>query len=512
MVDSGSRFSLVQFGLYRYIALNRFIDRDEGFSLLASRLVLANKKPYLDFFFQQAPLLPYVYALWMKVAGVTWVSARMFAGVLTAILGTLLFEHVKHVTKNWSAAFCAVVLFASSTQIFAWFLLAKVYSLAGLLLFASYVVLSRIGDRHSKWVVGFGGLLLGLSIDTRSYLILILPFFVWWLVRNSGTKVNSSVWWLLGGVLAGNIPAIYFFLSSPRAFLFNNLGYHLIRSDGGAMGMWTEKIFALLLSLLGGPGGNGIQLSLLLLISWAFVFSVRDSKYPPRFAFEIGVAVMFISLLPTPVIVQYFSLAVPFFIACAVCVLSGIYQNLTSTTARTFGIAAGIILIIVYIGVSVPDFKSYLFTGNDVPGVSSAKDPADWKIDRVIEVSETINKIVGSGQMAVAFWPGDIFQTDAAPLSGTENDWSMPVASKLSADQKLRFHVLSAGEIEDAFARREPRVVVLRDLVLSPDPPEKGLARVPHRTWNDFKVSLLSHGYTVARIIGGISIYVRNQN
>src|SRR5215475_6128884 len=77
-------FSL-QFWFFSYVALHRFIDGDEGFFLLAARLVLEHKKPYIDFLFEQAPLFPYVYALWMKCFGVTWSSARLFAALLTAL-------------------------------------------------------------------------------------------------------------------------------------------------------------------------------------------------------------------------------------------------------------------------------------------------------------------------------------------------------------------------------------------------------------------------------------------
>ena len=60
-----------------FIARHRFVDGDEGFYLLASRLVLMHKKPYLDFSYLQAPLLPYVYAGWLRVVGLSWASARL---------------------------------------------------------------------------------------------------------------------------------------------------------------------------------------------------------------------------------------------------------------------------------------------------------------------------------------------------------------------------------------------------------------------------------------------------
>src|SRR5579863_3526665 len=85
---------LVQFLFFAFIALHRFIDADEGSYLLAARLILQHKNPYLDFFYNQAPLLPYVYAAWIKLGGVSWRSAKIFAALLTALLGTLVYLDV----------------------------------------------------------------------------------------------------------------------------------------------------------------------------------------------------------------------------------------------------------------------------------------------------------------------------------------------------------------------------------------------------------------------------------
>ena len=135
---------VVQAVFFSVLTLHRFVDGDEGFYLLASRLVLMHKKPYLDFFYTQAPLLPDVYALWMKCFQVSWIPARILPALLTALLGVLVYEHVCHVTRNWVAGLSAVVMFASSTLIFAWFPVVKTYSLAGLFLFSAYAVVSRV--------------------------------------------------------------------------------------------------------------------------------------------------------------------------------------------------------------------------------------------------------------------------------------------------------------------------------------------------------------------------------
>ena len=105
---------LLQAGFFWFVSQHRLIDVDEGFYLLASRLVLQHKAPYLDFFYTQAPLLPYVYAAWLKLAGISWFSARVFCALLTAVVGGLLYDHVCRETGKWLAGVSAVVLFASA--------------------------------------------------------------------------------------------------------------------------------------------------------------------------------------------------------------------------------------------------------------------------------------------------------------------------------------------------------------------------------------------------------------
>jgi hypothetical protein len=54
--------SLLYFVGLVYYARFHPIDADEGFYTTAARLVWEGKKPYRDFFYKQAPLLPYIYS------------------------------------------------------------------------------------------------------------------------------------------------------------------------------------------------------------------------------------------------------------------------------------------------------------------------------------------------------------------------------------------------------------------------------------------------------------------
>ncbi|HLI64010.1 MAG TPA: hypothetical protein VKV05_11455 [Terriglobales bacterium] len=473
---------------------------------MASRLVLLHKKPYLDFFYTQAPLLPYIYALWMKVAGVTWVSAKIFSALLTAILATLVCEEVWHETRNWLAGLSAAILFATSSLIFGFFPVVKTFSLAGLFLFAAYLLVSRTSVTSARWPMLLAGLLFGFSVSTRSYLVLVLPVLLWWVLQNTEPGARqTALLSFLGGFVLGIAPCLYFFAASPRAFLFNNLGYHALRSEGGLVGMWQQKFVALLQVFLLGPESNGIQTSLLFFISLAFLSSLPKRGSAARLAFQIAVVVGLVSLLPTPVHPQYFCLCIPFLLVTAVCVANDYLTELQPGRGKRLAAAGCVFLIGLYAAASVQDFRRYLVTGDGVAGVEPGL-AQDCRLEHVLAVSKAINQVVHPGEAVASFWPGFIFQTKAVPFPGFENDFGLPVAEDLSAEQRARYHILSAGEIEGDFAAHRPRVVVLRDHILVPTP-VKYREKV-RRLEDTFRAALLQERYTRIRTVGDMSIYV----
>src|SRR4051812_24058483 len=56
---------------------------DETYHLLAAQLILAGKKPYLDFCFPQTPFNAYWNAAWMRVFGQSWHVVHAIQALLT---------------------------------------------------------------------------------------------------------------------------------------------------------------------------------------------------------------------------------------------------------------------------------------------------------------------------------------------------------------------------------------------------------------------------------------------
>lgn len=502
---------VLQVVFFGFIARQRFIDGDEGSYLLAARLVLMHKTPSIDFFWNQAPLLPYAYALWMKGAGISWDSGRAFSVLLTTLLGVLLYLHVCAQTHRWLAGVSAVVLFASSTLVFAWFSVVKTYSLSGLLLFCAYVAVRRLPERSPRWPGVLGGLLFGLSIDARSYLLLLAPLFLWWILKCSADRTRQrSVIGFLAGLAIGLVPSLLIFLRAPGIFLFDNLGYHALRSSDGLIGWWLQKLFVIAQLFLGSGEANGLQWSIPFVLSMAFVLTPPRRGYSPRLAFQIVLLLGFICLLPTPAYVQYFSVCVPFLIVSTVCVVSEFLARLTSKRERLFAGFTCLVLMAIYLAAGSYDLRKYLFTGDGIPGLRTALDKSDWRLERVIEVSRAVDEIANPGEVVASFWPGDIFQSKAAPFPGLENPFALPVAEKLTARQRVLYSIISPGEILSDFAANKPRVVVLRNQVSS----AVTAADLPkvQRLEADIRSSLAAHGYNVIRSIGGISIYVSSRH
>ncbi len=497
----------VQLLAFAYIARHRFIDGDEGAYLLASRLVLGHKTPYLDFFWNQAPLLPYVYAAWMSGAGISWSAGRLLCVLLTSLLGLLLYLHICEQTKSSLAGLVAVAIFVSSTMVFAWFPVVKTHCLAGLLLFGAYLATCRVPTSNSRWYSAASGLLLGLSVETRSYLLLVVPLFLYWMLTNVAkpARLRQSIA-LMGGFALGTAPSLYLFLSSPDVFLFDNLRYHGLRSTAGLIGWWQEKLVVFAQLFLGSREGNGLQWSILFLISFGLVLSVSKRPYPPKFAFQVAVLLLVIGLLPTPSYAQYFCLCMPFLIVSVVCGTSELVSHFDGRRDRLLAGIACVCVLAVYVGSAVGDFRRYLVTGEGVPGVQPALDRGDWRLERVVEVSRAVGDLAQPGETVASFWPGDIFQTTAAPLSGLENPFAMPVSDKLTAEQRARYRIITPNEVESGFAAQRPRVVVLRNQIISAVTADE--LRRMQTLDATFRRSLVAGGYTAARTIGGISIYV----
>lgn len=447
------------------MATARLVDGDEGYYIMAAKMINQGRVPYLDFFLQQEFLVPYAYAPWLRVFGTTWYSARSLSAFLAILLGIALYFHAIRATGRRMLGLLAVALFAFTGYAVGWLTVVKTYVLSILLLFCAYaMVFTRIAER---WKYLLSGLFLGLAVDTRLYLIAVLPAFAIQIMGSgepSRRRLEQMLWFTLGLALA-LLPNLYFLLRNPRVFIFDIFIYHSLRSSAGLIGNLPQKwdIALQLLALKGHDGSASIQfgISLLFSIGLCVLTYVRHRRLP--LSVWISLLLTVVCFMPTPVYIQYFTCLVPFLIVNAVLLFARLNEDtLISSVARRRLRTALAIGCALYVLVWPYDYYRYGSWSRSIPGFVSPIWDANWKIPVINRVGAAIDRYTDStGHTAISWWPGYFIQTRTKPFPRMENHFG--IEEEFHPDSLLtsRYHFISDSEVDSAIQAHATRVAVL---------------------------------------------------
>ncbi|MCB0330146.1 MAG: glycosyltransferase family 39 protein, partial [Bdellovibrionales bacterium] len=480
-----------------FFSMSRFVAADEGFYLLAAKLIQDGLVPYRDFLYPQSPYFPYILNRFFSLFGTSWEAARIFGVISFACLTLLLFIRARSIASRMTA-YGIVVLFITSEAALGWFLVAKPYGFVALLLFATYLLL--VGHPRSRAAALVSGLLLGTAIGVRSYVVVAYPFFLLPLLlttqsraeneSESGFSKTTLLLALLAGTTLALLPMGAISLLYPEEFWFNNLGFHLLRSALSQEQAFEQRVevFQAIFGISSHPQVSGYQYPIILggaLLSLILCLLKRASFDA---ALPIGGALFAISILPSPTWFQYFSITVPFFLVCTA-------QTLTYVSKRRVVLGTVISLACLLVSLwPLPEIvERYTETGKGVPTVYT-ETLASSKIESVHEVSTFINDAVTPGTVIFSRWPGFLFETHAEPFPTTENQFWPRVADLLSREERELYHIPSKTALPKEILEQQVPLIVIRD-------------RYKTRVFRD--ESLKKHGYALVRDIDGVKIYSR---
>lgn len=441
--------------------LNRFVTGDEGYYILAAKEILAGKTLYLDFLYTQTPLLPYLYAAWMKIYGISWESARIFSALCSALLGALLFQHLKQKT-NLAWALLGTLLFACSVFVYPWYPTAKTYGISVLFLFVSYLFLTR--DNNSFWSWIWAGFFIGLAVNVRLFFAALIPLFLIYIVFREKRLTKSALFFLLGGAVTA-IPLALFFLFDFQSTWFGNMGYHLIRSGQSAEQALESKgvIFKTVLSLRDTRKFFGFQYAILLFgtaISLLWGISTKNLT----FASIIALALFCINFLPTPSYVQYFTTLAPFCVIALILFYSDLMKKVWhSKLTRYFVLLLSLFLLFEYFRVVPADFRKYTQSGYGVLGVRGPADAPNKTLNAMKEIAQMLDKHVPAGQVVLSPWPGILIDSKTKVFPGLENHFGLKVSNKLKPEELERYHIVSEAQIEEMLRSGAVQYVAMSD-------------------------------------------------
>jgi hypothetical protein len=466
------------------ISQQRLVDPDEGFYTVASKLVAENEIPYVDFFYQQAPLLPFVYGLWIKVFGASWLSVRMLSALIAAATGALIYSYIHRETRSVLTASAALALFVSSGLVATWFPIVKTFALAALFVVGCFTALCWPPVRLGPFRLGFAGCLLGLAGATRIFLVILAPIFLVWIVVQSRTRnaALANAAWFLFGCAIGFSPCLALFVYSPDVFLFNNLGYHALRTPSGLIGAWEQK-FRTLFHLLYLSEDAGLQLTALATVSGLIFFYPRGAGL---LAFAVAVALGIVSLLPTPTYTQYFSLCMPFLIVSATLGAFEFFAtaNLSPAARRRLNLAAAAGIAAFALS-AIPSLAFYLRACDQSPA-------------RIREVSKAIDRLAAPGEPVISIWPGFLFECQAKVVPPFGNDYGWEAGWQVSPEARLKYKVGDPYKMGEFFNGRTSRIVVFGNDIIFRDSASFGAA-------------LRRAGYHSVATFGDTDIFVLDQ-
>jgi hypothetical protein len=327
-------------------------------------------------------------------------------------------------------------------------------------------------------MAALSGLLLGLGIDTRLYVLAVGPLFLLWVFPNRRTALSFA-----SGLVVAMIPNLYLLAAAPESYVFENIGYHAIRDDAGLIGNFRQK-FEILSQLPAGSEFIGLLILSAVLI---LLFGVRANAAIRALA--TSAVLILTCLLPTPTFTQYFCIAVPFLIVAGVYAATIALARLATLDRRRVT-ALYAALFVACVVCSKAQYAQYL---EGTPGINLV----NWKWETAAAVSEAINEVAPDREPVLTSWPGYIAGSKAEPFSGTENHFGVAASARLSPAQLSRFHIISEKQIEEAIASHAVRIVAVGDELappgITPNPPYRKL--------------LTTAGYREIRNFGDTSIW-----
>lgn len=221
------------------------LNQDEGWYLYAGRMAAEGRVPYRDFAFTQGPVMAYVYALaWpvVRVAGV--LGGRLFTaglGLAATGLAVVLARALAPAGRAGTAALLALMLAALNVYQAAFMCTVKTYALAAVWCVGAALAYVRAWHGGGRRYAALAGALIALATATRlSAGALAPPLLVaLWLERRRLPRVWG--WFAGGGLVAGVLVLLPFYLAAPEGVRFGLLEYHAGRDPGGALAMLVYK-------------------------------------------------------------------------------------------------------------------------------------------------------------------------------------------------------------------------------------------------------------------------------
>lgn len=465
------------------LAYTRNVDGDEGLYLEAARLVSQGKLIYLDFFYQQMPLIPYLYAGWMELFGFSLMSARIMSALFTSAAAWFVLWYVARRTRNVLWVTLASLFLLANGMLLAWAPVIKTHPFNALCLTASVVLLLewRHGERCGPLWVLFAAVMIGIGVNCRLTLAPYAVVFGLFVLVFSKAQKLKNLCAYCAGLLLSSLPTLWFVTHDARLFFEYNFLYHTqiyprmssdeFRLKIARRTLWEPQMVLLLL---------GLYTSLLIESRKGWRELLRSDQF-----FVASIVVMFFAIhlsTATP-FTQYFSAIIPLSVLAVLPALQWVSQY-----SSAFQTCLWVPVISIYLLAANPRIKDELHS-------VGSTDP-EWRLANIEATVRAAKKVVKPGDYCLTWWPGYAFMVGCPSVPGMENHMrEHAIYDGIPAETLLKYKMRPSEEVINDLSAGKYRVVI------------DGAYHLP-TTFRDYTDYLLTQNYYLSRVLGTAKIYL----
>jgi hypothetical protein len=404
----------------------RPIMSGDGYHLLAGQMVAAGRLPYVDFFFQQAPLYALVCGAWMRIVGSSWQAANLLSALFVGGSAMIIARIARQIysESGWGVkgSIVALLLFGLNIQLAQMGDIAQPYSLCMFFCLLAWPPAFNARPRAARFFAS--GLAAGAAVNTT---LLAFPFLLvltgYSALQTARLDRYRGLLWLLCGAAVASIPLAYLTFLAPSQMWFAMLEFHLFhRADGYE---WTNIDIMrhnMREILMWTTSTQGVLLVFLSLTGLPFLFdlkihiSTRSSlRYAALVAFSWG---LFLSL-PRPTFFIYYVLVIPYVCLLASAGLWGMAARMWSTRWAT------IVLIGATLLYSLEVTRPFISNSLSLkPGVWADREDVARKIDTITGPTDPVYADDASVYVAARRLPPRGLETSAASVLLPPEDYA----------------------------------------------------------------------------------------
>lgn len=463
----------------------RPIDGDEGYYASAARLIAEGNTVYRDFFYPQAPLLPYVYALAYFVDE-SLASLRVLSAIFSVLMVLFWSMYLSREYRNKSSVgLMAVLVCILNPYLASWNVVVKTYSLCNFLVTAALVVLYLALRGAGKVWYGMSGLLCSILVSVRSlYAPIGFVILAWLLARDFifESRSKASIGFLVG-LLVGAIPALMIFLSNPEAYVFNNLGYHSMRGTSPPL-LRHIRYSAIFFVKTVCRSPYLILVILLALIGLFFSGRRKTLNCFTCLSSVVTASFLLASMVPFPLYIQYYTAT-----------LGPLLLPLTAAGISTISrkkqvLAWGLALIATLFSVLEVTSESYRDSRSSI-----------WSLQSYRAISQHVEANTQPEDMVLSFWPGYVYESGRRYFPGLENHFGLRVSSGLSPKEHDDHKIARKENIFAAVRDKTPKSIIVGAWM-------KDFYRNLSETEKQVFFALLDENYSLSKEFDGVRIFL----